>query len=77
MKILCDFASGLRKMFAADGWLAAGILAVVLLTGLLTESGAVRPLVGGGLLFIGCLVVLVASVALHVRRQRDRLPLNP
>jgi hypothetical protein len=70
MNILRDIGSELRKMFVADGWLAAGILAVVLLTDLLTTSGAVRPLVGGALLFIGCLVALVASVALHARRQR-------
>jgi uncharacterized membrane protein YhaH (DUF805 family) len=72
MNILRDVAANLFKMFVGDIWLTAGTLAVVALTGLLTDSGAVRPLFGGALLFIGCLAVLVASVALHARRQRDR-----
>ncbi len=69
MSILRDIGSELRKMFVADAWLAAGILVVVSLTGLLTRSGAVPSLAGGALLLIGCLIVLVASVALHVRRR--------
>jgi hypothetical protein len=53
-------------MFVVDAWLTIGILAVVTLTGLLTASGAVRLLFGGGLLLVGCIVVL------HARRQRNR-----
>jgi uncharacterized membrane protein YhaH (DUF805 family) len=72
MNILRDVAGNLFKMFVGDVWLTVGVLAVVALTGLLTDSGAVQPLLGGALLFLGCLVVLVASVALHARRQRNR-----
>jgi hypothetical protein len=72
MNILRDVGSGLVKMFVGDAWLTIGILAVVTLTGLLTASGAVPLLFGGGLLLAGCIVVLLGSVALHARRQRNR-----
>ena len=72
MNILREVAGGLLKMFVGDAWLTVGILVVVSLTGLLTGSGAMRPMVGGALLFSGCIVVLVASVAFYGRRHRDR-----
>ena len=72
MNILREVAGELLKMFVGDAWLALGILTVVSLTGSLTASGAVRPLLGGAILFLGCIVVLVASVVLAGRRHRDR-----
>ena len=72
MNILRDVAAELLKMFVGDAWLAVAILVVVALTGLLTESGAVPPLFGGAVLFLGCIVVLVVSVVLSSRRHRDR-----
>jgi hypothetical protein len=72
MNILREIAGGLLKMFVGDAWLTLGVLGVVALTGLLTGSGAVAPLLGGAILFLGCIVVLVASVAVYGRRHRDR-----
>jgi hypothetical protein len=72
MNILRDAAGVLFKMFAGDAWLAVGVLSVVSLTGLLTESGAVPPLSGGAILFLGCIVVLLVSVVHSDRRHRDR-----
>jgi uncharacterized membrane protein YhaH (DUF805 family) len=72
MNILREVAAGLLKMFVGDAWLTVGILMVVSLTALLTRSGAVPSLVGGAILFLGCIVVLVASVVLAARRHRDR-----
>ena len=72
MNILREVAGGLLKMFVGDAWLTIGVLAVVSLTGLLTGSGAGRPLVGGTLLFLGCIVVLVANVTFYGRQHRDR-----
>jgi uncharacterized membrane protein YhaH (DUF805 family) len=72
MNILREVAGGLLNMFVGDAWLTLGVLSVVSLTGLLTGSGAVRPLFGGAILFLGCIVVLVASVAVYGRRHRDR-----
>ena len=70
MNILREVAGELLKMFVGDVWLTVGILIVVSLTGLLTGSGVVPPLVGGAVLFLGCIVVLVASVLLTGRRHR-------
>ena len=72
MNMLREVIDGVIKMFVGDAWLAGGILAVVLLTGLLLEAGAVQPLIGGAVLFLGCVVVLLASVVLSVRRHRFR-----
>jgi uncharacterized membrane protein YhaH (DUF805 family) len=72
MNILREVCGELLKMFVGDAWLTLGVLSVVSLTGLLTGSGAVRPLFGGAILFLGCIVVLVASVAVYARRHRDR-----
>jgi len=72
MNILREVAGGLLRIFVGDAWQTVGILTVVSLTGLLMASGSVRPLFGGALLFMGCIVVLVASVALYGRQHRDR-----
>jgi len=72
MNILRDVAGELVKMFIGDAWLTVGILIVVSLTGVLMGPGAVPPLVGGAILFLGCIAVLVASVVLAGRRHRDR-----
>jgi hypothetical protein len=72
MNMLREVIGGLLKMFVGDAWLAAGILAVVVLTGLLLGTGAVRPLTGGAILVLGCDVVLLASVVLAGRRHRSR-----
>lgn len=71
MNIVRDAAGVLFKMFAGDAWLAVGVLSIVSVTGLLTESGAVPPLFGGALLFLGCIVVLVVSVMHAQRRHRQ------
>jgi hypothetical protein len=72
MNILREAAGGLLKMFVDDAWLAGGILAVVSVAGWLTKYAAVPPLVGGAILFLGCIAVLVASVVLSARRHRAR-----
>ena len=71
MKILREVAGGLLTMFVGDAWLTVGVLTVVSLTGLLTGSGSVGPLLEGALLFLGSIAVLVASVAPY-GRHRDR-----
>jgi hypothetical protein len=72
MNILREVADTLLKMFVGDAGLTVGILGVVSLAGLLTRLNAVPPLVAGALLFLGSVVVLVASVALAGRRYRSR-----
>jgi hypothetical protein len=72
MNILREVAGGLHKMFAADTWLAVGILAVISLTGLFMGLESVGSLVGGAVLLLGCIAVLMASVLLTGRRDRGR-----
>jgi len=72
MNFLHDAAGALVKMFVGDAWLSVGVLIIVSLTGLVTESGVVPPLVGGAILFLGCIVVLVVSVVRGDRRLRNR-----
>jgi len=72
MNFLHDAAGALVKMFVGDAWLSVGVLIIVSLTGLVTESGVVPPLVGGAILFLGCIVVLVVSVVYADRRLRNR-----
>jgi len=72
MNFLHDAAGALVKMFVGDAWLSVGVLIIVSLTGLVTESGVVPPLVGGAILFLGCIVVLVVSVVRADRRLRNR-----
>jgi hypothetical protein len=72
MNLLREVVVGLHKMFAADTWLAVGILAVVSLAGLLMGLEAAGSLVGGTVLLVGCIAVLMASVLLTGRRDRGR-----
>lgn len=77
MNILREVADTLLKMFIGDAFLTVSILIVVSLTGFLTRSNAVPPLVGGAVLFLGCVVVLVASVVHAGRRYRNRRSTSP
>jgi hypothetical protein len=72
MNMLRELIGGVVEMFVGDAWLAAGVLGVVLLIGVLVGTGAVPPLTAGALLFLGCVVVLLASIVLSVRRHRFR-----
>jgi FtsH-binding integral membrane protein len=72
MNILREVAGELLNMFVGDVALTVGILIVVSLTGLLTRLDAVPPLFGGAILFLGCIIVLVASVGLAGWRYRNR-----
>ena len=70
MNVVREVADSLLKMFVGDAVLTVGILTVVSLAGSLTRSGAVPSLFGGAVLFLGSIVVLVASVVLSSRRLR-------
>ena len=72
MNILREVTGELLNMFVGDVALAVGILIVVCLTGLLIRLDAVPPPFGGAILFLGCIVVLMASVGLAGWRYRNR-----
>lgn len=61
MMLLRDIAAELLGMFLADARLSIGILALVAIVAGLTGSHTVAPLIGGGALLVGCLVILVVA----------------
>lgn len=71
MTILRDVLAELVSMFIGDARLSAAILAVVAATALLIEIGRVEPLIGGGVLLVGCLIVLLAAVRRAALRATD------
>ena len=71
MNILREVADELFKMFVGDVPLTVGIVTVVSLTGLVMGSGVFPPLFGGAILFLGCVVVLMANVVVYGGRHRD------
>ncbi|EQB15130.1 hypothetical protein [Sphingobium lactosutens] len=71
MTILRDVLAELIGMFVGDARLSAAILAVVAGTALLIEIGRVEPLIGGGVLLVGCLIVLLAAVRRAALRATD------
>jgi hypothetical protein len=66
MTMLNEFASEIVGMFMADGRLSAAVLALIAVVALLIDTG-LTPLLGGGVLLVGCLVLLVESVRRHSR----------
>jgi len=70
MTILRDVARGLTKMFLADAAMTAALLAVVAAAAGLIHLAGVPPLVGGGALLAGCLVVLAVSLRSAANRAR-------
>ncbi|WP_420404239.1 hypothetical protein [Nisaea sp.] len=76
MTILKDVLAELVGMFIGDARLSAAILAVVAGTALLIEIGRVEPLIGGGVLLVGCLLVLLAAVWRAALRATDPGPEN-
>lgn len=72
MNLLRDIVNELVNMFLADARLATAILLLVLVVAGLTLSLGVEPLIAGGTLLIGCLVILVEA-AVRETRRRGRL----
>lgn len=70
MTILKDVLAELIGMFAADARLSAAVLVVVALSAALIDLAGVEPLLGGGLLLAGCLLLVVGSVRRAARRSR-------
>jgi len=62
MNLLKEVLAELIGMFIGDARLSVAILAVVAAVALLIEIGHIEPLIGGGVLLIGCLFLLVAAV---------------
>lgn len=69
MTLLRDIAKEILSMFLADARLTVGILTLVAIVTVLTESHAVDALAGGVSLLIGCLGILVVAARWDGRRR--------
>jgi hypothetical protein len=67
MVMLKELAAELLGMFVAEKRLAVAVLAIVAIAGSLVEFAGFDPLVGGGVLLFGCLILLIESVCRAAR----------
>lgn len=70
MTILRDVIAELLGMFVGDARLTAAVLIVVAVAAVLIDVGDLSPLLGGGVLLVGCLVVLMGAVLRAARHQK-------
>lgn len=70
MTILKDVFAELFGMFVGDVRLTVAVLAVVGVAAALIDLGDFTPLIGGGVLLVGCLIVLIGAVARTARRWK-------
>ena len=68
MRLLAAIWAELLGLFVDDGSLAAAILVLVGVLGLLRETGAIGAPLAGGLLFGGLVVILLENVRRSARR---------
>ena len=68
MTTIMQILRSIIDLFLDDEFLAAGILAIVALTVLLVAGLGARPLLAGGVLFAGNVLVLVLSILRTARR---------
>jgi hypothetical protein len=62
MTMLKDVLVELIGMFLGDARLTAAILVVVALSAVLIDVAGIEPLIGGGVLPVGCLLLVIESV---------------
>jgi hypothetical protein len=67
MSIMTDIVKELLGMFLADARLTASILTLVAMVGGLVAVFDVEPLLGGGVLLLGCLAILIEAVVRETR----------
>ena len=69
IRIVADVTKELLGMFLADARLTLSILVLVAIAAGLVDWLSVSPVVGGGLLVVGSLLILVEAVA---RKSKQR-----
>lgn len=70
MNIISEVGAELFSMFMADRRLAIATFVLVAIVAILTP---VQPLVGGAVLFCGCLVIVVEAAVREAKRRRAGL----
>ena len=69
MKLILGVMRQLLALFVDDGSLAIAILAVVTLAAIATSAFQLSPVVAGGILIIGCIVMLLENVVRAARQS--------
>lgn len=69
MSILRDVAKELLGMFLADARLTTATLLLVVIVAGLVVALRVEPLLGGSVLFLGCIAILVEAAIREARRR--------
>jgi hypothetical protein len=67
MTLLKEIAAELIGMFFGDARLTLAILLIVAVSGALIELTAIDPVIGGGVLALGCPLVLVTNLRQETR----------
>ena len=71
MNLIADVARELLGMFLADARLTLATLALVALVAALVVVLGAAPLLGGGVLLLGCLAILVEAAVREARRRSE------
>jgi hypothetical protein len=69
MSIIVEVAKELLGMFLADARLTAATLVLVAIVAGLVVVLRVEPLLGGGILLVGCLAILVEAAVREVKSR--------
>lgn len=69
MTLLRDIAKELLGMFLGDMKLGVAILALLAAVALFIRLAEMDPLIGGGLLFVGCLAILAIITTIEARQR--------
>lgn len=68
MKFISSVFSEVLDLFVDDGNLALQVLGLIVMAALAVRLGGLAPLVGAGLLLVGCIVILALSLRRMLRR---------
>lgn len=68
MRLIAAAFRELLGLFVDDGSLALQVVVLIAAVAALVKGAGLAPLAGGGLLLLGCLVILARSLARAARR---------
>ncbi|MDE3027450.1 MAG: hypothetical protein KGH84_03520 [Paracoccaceae bacterium] len=68
MKFITSLFNEILGLFVDDGNLALQVLGLIIIVALAVYWGGLAPLVGAGVLLLGCIAILVLSLRRMLRR---------
>jgi hypothetical protein len=69
MTMLTEIMAEILGMFIGDARLTIAVLAVVAASAAVTRIAGIDPLIGGGILLVGCLGLLIENVRRSARSR--------